>query len=565
MLELVSSLLAEKSVQNAQATFDQPVETIAVTQQKTTLPAVHSVPAIAIPESISVPLISASPTPIQVPVQVTPVQVTPVAATSEPQRAVIKQSSIKQNSVPKPSSSQVSSQAVGTQTLSAPPREIVVSAPTASQIPTATRTSKVQDSSTAVIESETVLSPKQQDADVSSSGRAVSQKSVQTVTRLDQQKNHQEQAIQLKPVQSSISSATVPANSTIGSEQSQGIGQQRKLLEQRLADIVAKDRAAKTAKLQETIVARAYQYAAERRFEQAKQVLQDPAVSPELRSETLTAIRSMQSSNPPSKTSLFSKTSLPSKPTKAALTPATVKQRQLEQVKTKSRTAQALPKAPVIIQVPVAVQPADRVAIVVQARTLPQTAVKSSQFASASDKMPRSSDGEFTVVNPTSTPLAYNPNLPGSGSTNSDTTMVYPLPAPVPVTSGYGWRTHPVTRVKRFHSGIDLGAAYGTPILAARGGRVTVADRMGGYGLAIVVEQQNGKQDTLYGHLSEIFVRPGERVQPGAVIGRVGSTGVSTGPHLHYEARQQGNSGWVTVNPAAQLESAKIRLMRANS
>ena len=121
---------------------------------------------------------------------------------------------------------------------------------------------------------------------------------------------------------------------------------------------------------------------------------------------------------------------------------------------------------------------------------------------------------------------------------------MYPLPVPAPVTSKYGWRVHPVNGNRRFHAGVDLGAAQGTPILATRTGRVSVADRMGGYGLAVVLQHAKGKQDTLYAHMSEMFVHPGEQVKPGTIIGRVGSTGLSTGPHLHYETRQQKGSSW---------------------
>ncbi|MBD2080853.1 M23 family metallopeptidase [Leptolyngbya sp. FACHB-17] len=163
------------------------------------------------------------------------------------------------------------------------------------------------------------------------------------------------------------------------------------------------------------------------------------------------------------------------------------------------------------------------------------------------------------VVNPKNL-QAFNRNLPRLNSTSQ---IVYPLPEPVPVTSRFGWRRHPVTGVRRFHAGVDLGAGQGTPVIASRGGKVKIADRMGGYGLAIVLQQPNGSQDTLYAHLSQIFVRPGETIQPGAIIGRVGSTGLSTGPHLHYEARRKTNSGWVAVDPGGQLEAARARLVQA--
>lgn len=133
----------------------------------------------------------------------------------------------------------------------------------------------------------------------------------------------------------------------------------------------------------------------------------------------------------------------------------------------------------------------------------------------------------------------------------------YPLSTVVPVTSGVGWRTHPISGDRRFHAGIDLGAPSGTPVLAASSGVVTASKRMGGYGLAVTIEHQNGRYETLYGHLSELLVSMGETVRSGQVIGRVGSTGASTGPHLHFELRQQGDKGWVTLDPASLLRQAQ--------
>ncbi len=138
--------------------------------------------------------------------------------------------------------------------------------------------------------------------------------------------------------------------------------------------------------------------------------------------------------------------------------------------------------------------------------------------------------------------------------------LMFPLPVPAPITSGVGWRSHPVLGDRRFHSGTDIGAPEGTPILAVADGKVTGADSMGGYGMAVVIEHNNGTLETLYGHMSEILVRPGEWVQQGTVIGRVGSTGLSTGPHLHFEAKQLTSEGWVLVDAGPQLEIAQAQL-----
>jgi Peptidase family M23 len=146
---------------------------------------------------------------------------------------------------------------------------------------------------------------------------------------------------------------------------------------------------------------------------------------------------------------------------------------------------------------------------------------------------------------------ATNRQLSGSG-------MIFPLPIPVPITSGFGWRIHPISGDRRFHTGLDLGAPYGTPILSALAGHVVQAGAMGGYGLAVIVEANSGQQQNLYGHLSAIAVKPGDQVAQGSVLGLVGSTGNSTGPHLHFETLLPTTSGWTAVDPlaAAALASA---------
>jgi murein DD-endopeptidase MepM/ murein hydrolase activator NlpD len=92
---------------------------------------------------------------------------------------------------------------------------------------------------------------------------------------------------------------------------------------------------------------------------------------------------------------------------------------------------------------------------------------------------------------------------------------------------------------------------------------VAIADVLGGYGLAVSLEHNKGTQETLYAHLSEIFVKPGEVIKQGDVIGRVGSTGNSTGPHLHFEFRQLTEAGWVAMDPGTQLEYALAQLVKA--
>ncbi|WP_277875993.1 peptidoglycan DD-metalloendopeptidase family protein [Trichocoleus sp. FACHB-262] len=146
---------------------------------------------------------------------------------------------------------------------------------------------------------------------------------------------------------------------------------------------------------------------------------------------------------------------------------------------------------------------------------------------------------------------------------NGNLRLIFPLSLPAPITSIFGWRIHPISGDSRFHSGTDLGAPMGTPVVAAYAGKVAIADFLGGYGLTVTIDHNKGKQETLYAHLSEIFVKPGEVVKQGAVIGRVGSTGNSTGPHLHFELRQQTANGWVTLDPGAQLELAAADLIKS--
>jgi hypothetical protein len=108
-----------------------------------------------------------------------------------------------------------------------------------------------------------------------------------------------------------------------------------------------------------------------------------------------------------------------------------------------------------------------------------------------------------------------------------------------------------------------LGAPQGTPVIAAVSGEVATADYLGGYGLAVVIRQEEGTQESLYGHLSEVFVKQGDLVNQGTVIGRVGSTGFSTGPHLHFEWRQLTPNGWVAVDAGAHLEYGLAQFMKA--
>ncbi len=116
------------------------------------------------------------------------------------------------------------------------------------------------------------------------------------------------------------------------------------------------------------------------------------------------------------------------------------------------------------------------------------------------------------------------------------------MPATGPITSGFGWRVHPITGEQRLHKGIDIGAAMGAPILAASDGVVTEAGWTdGGYGNIVELKHPDGTL-TLYAHTSRVLVSKGDTVKRGDVIAEVGSTGRSTGPHLHFEVQPDGKT-----------------------
>jgi murein DD-endopeptidase MepM/ murein hydrolase activator NlpD len=107
------------------------------------------------------------------------------------------------------------------------------------------------------------------------------------------------------------------------------------------------------------------------------------------------------------------------------------------------------------------------------------------------------------------------------------------------ITSGFGMRFHPILHYTRFHAGLDFGAAWGSPIVAAADGTVVAAGYGGGYGRQVQIAHGGGIL-TLYGHMSSIAATAGEPVRQGQVIGYVGSSGLSTGPHLHFEVKVNG-------------------------
>jgi murein DD-endopeptidase MepM/ murein hydrolase activator NlpD len=148
-------------------------------------------------------------------------------------------------------------------------------------------------------------------------------------------------------------------------------------------------------------------------------------------------------------------------------------------------------------------------------------------------------------------------SLPG----NNDTKMIYPLAIPAAISSYFGYRIHPISGVSKLHQGTDIAAPTGTPVLATYSGNVEIAGWLGGLGLAVVISHGD-RLETRYGHMSEVVVKPGQEIEQGEVIGFVGSTGFSTGPHLHYEVWQKIGQEWIAMDPTLQLQLALTELNR---
>jgi len=154
--------------------------------------------------------------------------------------------------------------------------------------------------------------------------------------------------------------------------------------------------------------------------------------------------------------------------------------------------------------------------------------------------------------------LAENPYLDASGEAASGAADIalagLELPVAGRVTSRFGARRDPWTGARSTHPGVDVGAPAGTPIRAPAGGTVLSAGPRGGYGNAVEIDHGDGLV-TLYGHAADLFVSAGDFVEPGQAIATVGSTGRSTGPHLHFEVRQGGRP----IDPGQVLKKYGLR------
>lgn len=538
MLDLIPSLLAQQTTKQAIQTPTPPIEPASLTDQKSSL-SLTPVSAIAVPEPMP------SPSELRSAQTATPNSTTPTASTAIP------------IAVPPPSAPTTPLIAVPSPAPSVTPDSTSSPAPSQVALPPL-----LEKSQATPIPSESINpeAPNSQASNKSDPANLTQPQATPTVRSSPLPQPSSSTSTLQKPNAQTVRVEPVKPTSAASTPQDPALLQQRLLLEQRLSEIVANDRARKQAAQTDTLITRAYSLATARRFDQARKLLQNPSIPIEQRNQVLTSINALESASRSMGVTKIAEP-IPANRNSAAI----ARSKPAQPSKTAVRVVQPQPVTPanrsmtsIAIQVPRAIQ------------SLPAPQLKSRQAYVNEPSTPLQSDPSIDTLTdstPNSRPIvvpdvntlqAYNRNLNLRGDK-----ILYPLPEPVPVTSKFGWRIHPITQARRFHSGVDLGAAQGTPVLASKAGRVTVADRMGGYGLAIVMQNNDGTQDTLYAHLSQILVRPGTQIQPGMVIGRVGSTGFSTGPHLHYEARRMMNGAWKVVDPGMQLEAAKVRLIQA--
>ncbi len=164
------------------------------------------------------------------------------------------------------------------------------------------------------------------------------------------------------------------------------------------------------------------------------------------------------------------------------------------------------------------------------------------------DKLKQMEDALIKEANDLQSKIRELQKSKGIGGNYKGGVMAWPVSGGGRVTSNFGYRIHPILKEKKLHTGIDIAAPSGTGIFAANDGRVIYAGTKGTYGKAVIVDHGGGIV-TLYAHCSSILVSDGQDVKKGDTIAKVGSTGYSTGPHLHFEVRVNGDY----VNPAPYI------------
>lgn len=301
--------------------------------------------------------------------------------------------------------------------------------------------------------------------------------------------------------------------------------ERQKALEQQLVDVAAQANEDKAEQIKQYLVIAALHYAEVGKFELARKTAQNPLLVAEIRAELFQRINEIEAEfiQEPLNLAEASQSALSSEDQPTA-----------DKTANSSITNKAsIPLQPSSHQLP-APRRGDR-------RTLTISPSASTSTRSSQEFFPA------TIVRQ---PPSYLPPV------RSNLRLIFPLAVAASTTSSFGWRVHPISGENRFHAGIDFGAPIGATVIAAHSGQVVAAQWQGGYGLAIVLRYKDGTEETLYAHLSEVFVQPGQWVEQGQPIGAVGSTGNSTGPHLHFEVRQNTAEGWVAIDPAAQLNRA---------
>jgi murein DD-endopeptidase MepM/ murein hydrolase activator NlpD len=136
----------------------------------------------------------------------------------------------------------------------------------------------------------------------------------------------------------------------------------------------------------------------------------------------------------------------------------------------------------------------------------------------------------------------------------------YPMRSGHSITSRFGVRIHPITGKNRQHNGLDIAGDVGDRVISAQSGKVIDASYVDGFGQMVEVENNNSTFRTRYAHLSKILVTVGQEVKSGDLLGRVGSSGNSTGPHLHFEVREIRDGRWTSIDPEPLLYARNSKI-----